>query len=59
MVAAMFGAINLPATSTWAVMGAKMRRFFGDPVRLKIFNIIAAILLVASLYPMVTGLLAK
>jgi hypothetical protein len=36
-----------------------MRRFFGDPVRLKTFNIIAAILLVASLYPMVTGLLAK
>ena len=58
MVAAMFGAINLPATGTWAVMGAKMRRFFGEPVRLKIFNIIAAILLVASLYPMVAGLLA-
>ena len=59
MVAAVFGAINLPATGTWAVMGAKMRRFFGDPVRLKTFNIIAAILLVASLYPMVAGLLAK
>lgn len=58
-VAAVFGAINLPATGTWAVMGAKMRRFFCDPVRLKTFNIIAAILLVASLYPMVAGLLAK
>ena len=58
MVAAVFGAINLPATGTWAVMGAKMRRFFGDPVRLKTFNIIAAILLVTSLYPMVAGLLA-
>jgi threonine/homoserine/homoserine lactone efflux protein len=58
LVAGVFGVINLPVTGTWAVMGAKMRRLLGDPVRLKIFNIIAAILLVASLYPMVAGLLA-
>lgn len=58
VVAGVFGVINLPATGTWAVMGAKMRRLLGDPVRLKTFNIIAAILLVGSLYPMVSGLLA-
>ena len=58
VVAGVFGAINLPSTGAWAVMGAKMRRFLGDPVRLKTFNIIAALLLVASLYPMVAGLLA-
>ena len=58
VVAGVFGLINLPSTGAWAVMGAKMRRFLSDPVRLKTFNIVAAVLLVASLYPMVTGLLA-
>ena len=57
VVAGVFGAINLPSTGAWAVIGAKMRRFLGNPVRLKIFNIAAALLLVASLYPMVAGLL--
>lgn len=58
IVAGVFGAINLPSTGTWAVMGAKMRRFLNNPVRLRAFNITAALLLVASLYPMVTGLVA-
>jgi threonine/homoserine/homoserine lactone efflux protein len=57
IVAGVFGMINLPSTGAWAVMGAKMRRFLGDPVRLRIFNIVAALLLVISLYPMVAGLL--
>jgi threonine/homoserine/homoserine lactone efflux protein len=59
IVAGVFGVINLPSTGAWAVMGAKMRRFLSDPVRLKTFNVIAAVLLVASLYPMVAGLLAS
>lgn len=58
IVAAVFGIINLPSTGLWAVMGAKMRRFLRDPVRLRTFNIIAALLLVASLYPMVSELAA-
>ena len=58
LVAGVFGTINLPSTATWAVMGAKLRNFLSDPLRLRTFNIIAALLLVASLYPMVAGLLA-
>ena len=58
VVAGVFGVINLPSTGAWAVMGAKMRRFLSDPVRLRAFNIVAALLLVASLYPMVAGLMA-
>ncbi len=58
IVAGVFGVINLPSTGAWAVMGAKMRRFLSDPVRLRTFNIVAALLLVASLYPMVAGLIA-
>jgi threonine/homoserine/homoserine lactone efflux protein len=57
-VAGVFGIINLPSTGAWAVLGAKMRRFLSDPLRLRTFNIVAALLLVASLYPMVAGLLA-
>ncbi len=56
IVAIVFGAINLPSTGTWAVMGSKLRRFLQNPVRLRIFNIVAAALLVASLYPMVMEL---
>lgn len=58
VVAGVFGVINLPSTGAWAIMGAKMRRFLSDPVRLKTFNLIAALLLVASLYPMVAGLVS-
>ena len=58
MVAGIFGVINLPSTATWAVMGAKLRHFLSDPLRLRTFNIIAALLLVASLYPMLAGLVA-
>lgn len=56
LVAGVFGVINLPSTAAWAVMGAKLRNFLSDPVRLRTFNIVAALLLVASLYPMVAGL---
>jgi threonine/homoserine/homoserine lactone efflux protein len=58
VVAGVFGVINLPSTGAWAIMGAKMRRFLSDPVRLRTFNIVAALLLVASLYPMLAGLLS-
>jgi hypothetical protein len=36
-------------------MGAQMRRFLGDPVKLRIFNVTAALVLVATLYPIVFG----
>ena len=57
LVAGVFGIINLPSTGAWAIMGAKMRRFLNDPKRMKTFNIVAALLLVASLYPMAAELL--
>ena len=58
VVAGVFGVVNLPSTATWAIMGAKLRNFLSDPLRLRTFNIIAALLLVVSLYPMVAGLVA-
>jgi threonine/homoserine/homoserine lactone efflux protein len=53
IVALVFGLINLPSTSSWALLGAKLRVFLSDPVRLRVFNITAALLLVATLYPMI------
>jgi threonine/homoserine/homoserine lactone efflux protein len=57
IVAGIFGIINLPCTSLWAAMGAKMSVLLSDPIRRRVFNIIAALLLVASLYPTVAGLI--
>ena len=51
IVAAIFGAINLPSISAWTILGTQLKRFLNNPMKLKIFNITAALLLMASLYP--------
>ncbi len=51
LVAGVFGAINLPSVGLWAAMGVSLRRFLADPVLLRTFNIVAAITLVATLWP--------
>ncbi|MBY4636925.1 LysE family translocator [Sphingopyxis sp. XHP0097] len=48
-VAAIFGVINLPSTSLWAVMGTALRGWLSNPVRLRVFNWTMATLLVGSL----------
>jgi len=53
-VALVFGAINLPTVGLWAFLGMQMRQFLQDPVKLRAFNILAALTLLASLYPVVT-----
>ncbi|MEP2531177.1 LysE family translocator [Shimia sp.] len=53
LVAAVFGAINLPCVSSWTVLGQQMRRLLTSPTRLRLFNWSMAALLVASLYPVV------
>ena len=54
-VAFVFGAINLPIVGSWAWMGVQLRRLLSDPVKLRAFNVIAALLLVGSLWPIVFG----
>jgi threonine/homoserine/homoserine lactone efflux protein len=54
IVAVVFGAINLPTVGLWAFLGVQMRQFLQDPIKLRTFNIIAALTLLASLYPVVT-----
>ena len=52
IVGLVFGVVNLPAVSTWAGFGSALRDWLSVPVRLKWFNITMAVLLVASLWPM-------
>ena len=53
IVAIIFGLVMLPAISLWAFLGAQMQRFLNKPKMLRSFNIMAAILLMASLYPVI------
>jgi threonine/homoserine/homoserine lactone efflux protein len=53
LVVLIFGAVNFPLVACWGLFGSAMRRFLQDPKILKIFNVTMAILLVASLYPIV------
>jgi len=51
MVAGTFILVNFPSVTTWAILGGQMSRFLHTPKRLMIFNVTAAILLIATLYP--------
>ncbi len=53
LVVLIFGLINLPLVACWGWFGSAMRQFLQDPKKLKLFNCTMAILLVASLYPIV------
>ena len=55
LVALVFGAVNLPCVVLWTLMGVKLRKILNKPKALRSFNIAMALLLVASLYWVVTG----
>lgn len=50
-VGVVFGAINLPSVGSWTLVGQQMARVLTNPRRLMLFNWTMAVLLVASLYP--------
>ena len=52
VVAAVFGAINLPSVGCWTLMGRAIRRWLTSHGRLRFFNRTMAVLLVVSLWPM-------
>ena len=47
-----FAIATVPCVMAWAGFGSVLRAWLSDPVRLKWFNITMAVLLVASLWPM-------
>ena len=51
VVTLVFLFVNMPSVSCWAVMGMQIRRLLTRPAQLRAFNITMAVLLVASLYP--------
>jgi len=53
VVTTVFGLINLPSVSLWTLVGQKMQIFLTSRIRLCIFNITMAVLLVGSLIPVV------
>lgn len=56
LVAGVFGAVNLPCINVWTVLGIQLRRLLNNPMRLRVFNIGMALLLVGSLYPVLAPL---
>ena len=51
IVAAVFACVNLPSVSVWTLAGGALRRWLTSPGRLTVFNWTMAVLLVASLIP--------
>ncbi len=51
MVALVFAVVNIPSVVTWAAAGVQLRRLLHRPRAYRAFNVVAALLLVASLYP--------
>ena len=51
LTAFVFGMITLPCVSVWAVLGMQLRRWLSEPLKLRVFNISIALLLVATIYP--------
>jgi threonine/homoserine/homoserine lactone efflux protein len=52
-VAVVLGLTSIVASGLWMVAGVQLRRFLADPRALRTFNVCMALLLVASLYPVV------
>ena len=47
----MFAAVCFPAISVWTWLGTLMNKWLSSPVKLRAFNVTMALLLIASLYP--------
>ena len=50
-VALVFGLVNIPSVGSWRLLGQQMRRWLTSPRRRRAFNAVMAVLLLASLWP--------
>lgn len=57
VIALAFALIGLGSSTTWALFGTGLRRVIDNPRTVRLFNVTMALLLVASLYPIVADLL--
>jgi threonine/homoserine/homoserine lactone efflux protein len=51
LTAVVCSAVNMPCTGLWMLCGSVLRRWLHRPAAVRIFNIVMALLLVISLYP--------
>ncbi len=56
VVGVVFAVINLSSVSIWAISGQGLRRLLTTPMRLRLFNTTMAVLLVASMLPVLFGI---
>src|SRR5262249_27785442 len=54
IVLAVFALATVLSTATWAGFGVALRRFLRDPLHARIFNVVMALLLVATIIPIVS-----
>jgi threonine/homoserine/homoserine lactone efflux protein len=59
LVALVLTLVNAPCVSSWAAFGVGMKRVLNSPATMRAFNIGMALLLVLSLYPMLTERLGR
>lgn len=55
VIGVVFATVNLPSVTVWTVLGREMTRVLTNSRRLVIFNWVMAVLLVASLYPVLVA----
>ncbi len=53
-----FLAVGMMSANTWTIIGLKLRMFLSNPTAFRAFNIGCALILVATLYPVLTGAFA-
>lgn len=59
LVGFVFFSMTFPSAGVWMMFGASLKRVLGDPKKQKIFNVSMALLLVASVAPIVWALATK
>ena len=50
--AVIFGVVNVPCIGLWAVLGTRLRLVLSNPLRFRAFNLTAAVLLAATIFPL-------
>ena len=58
-IALLFSAFTFPGAGTWLVFGAGLNRALSNPLHRRVFNVSMALLLVASISPIVWDLVKK
>ncbi len=53
VIAALYGVLGLASAGTWLGFGVALQRVLKNPRAVRVFNVIMALLLVASLYPII------